>query len=126
MKARSKVPAKPSLRSASRLSSARPIRTWIRSATPAAAQALRPSFDRLGVSLESDQPAVRGQGQRHGERAVAGEATDLEHPAGTDQLDQQSHELTLLRRDLHAGAGQARGLVPQSFECRVLTQRIGQ
>ena len=109
MKARSKVPARPSSRSASRLrGEADPDLDPVRD--PGRGPGAPADLDRLGIGFERDQAAVSGQGERHGERAVASEATDLEHAPGAGQLDQQSHELTLLGRDLHAGAGQPRGL----------------
>ena len=46
--------------------------------------------------------AVRGQRNRHSERAIAGESADLEASPRPGQASQQRKQMALLRRNLHA------------------------
>ena len=68
--------------------------------------------------------AAGRQRQRHGERAVAGEAADLEHPPRADQLDQERQELRLLGRAAHARRPAALGQQAQLAQDRVLAQAL--
>ena len=66
------------------------------------------------VDVAGDDLAVGRQSQGHGQRTIAGEDADLDGAARAQQLHQQRHELALLRRDLKARRGMARGLLAQA------------
>jgi hypothetical protein len=72
------------------------------------------------IHVERRDPAIGGQGQRHGERRVAGEAAHLEDMARPHQLDQEGQELRLLGRAAHAAVRQAVGGFLQLREDRML------
>ena len=57
------------------------------------------------VNVARHELAVSGQRGGDADGAVAGENTDLEGAPRPEQLDQQPHELALLRRNLHSAPG---------------------
>jgi hypothetical protein len=58
----------------------------------------------LLAHVAGEQVPVVGQAAGDADRGVAGERADLHRLPGTDQAHQQSEELALVVRDLHAGA----------------------
>src|SRR5207253_556558 len=70
----------------------------------------------LFIDIARDHAALRWQRERDGERTVAGEDTDLDRSFRADQLNQELHELSLLRRDLHDRARLLRGLLTEARE----------
>lgn len=77
----------------------------------------------IRVDIAGNDEAIGWQSLSHGEGRITGEGADLENPACTGQLDQQGHELSLFRRDLHHGIGLLGGLLAQSGEQRRVPQR---
>ena len=101
------------------------MRRSIRPATPARSQKGLPIAVHRSLTT-ADDTAVVGQRLRHAQCAVAGEGADLDDPSRTHQFDQQCHELTPLRGDLHPCHLVFRGLFAQLAHQRRLAQRVGE
>jgi hypothetical protein len=80
----------------------------------------------LVADIAGQHAHVVGQGECHGECAVAGESADLDRAPRAEQLDQQGHELALIGGDLHAGMRMRSRRFAQRCLRRVLAQRMGE
>ena len=76
----------------------------------------------LLAQVAGQDPSVLGQRQGHREGAVAREDPDLQGAPGAEELDQQLHQLALLRGDLHVPHGVGRGGPAQGLLLRMLPQ----
>src|SRR6185437_13625133 len=74
------------------------------------------------ADVAAPQLAVGRQRLGDVQRGVAGESADLDRLPGADRLGEQCHLLALVRRDLHAGLRQLRGLLAQPALERAVAQ----